>query len=467
MNKPIVRTLILITMVALLLMLFAAGCSTNGTSPTTTKPGATTAKTEEPAGLIGQNVKFNPNEKVSGKLSVWFYEDGKRFIDSMFEDYKQYRPDVDLEVTYIAWGDYWTKLPVALSSGTGPDLFYFHNMYDNLMVGGGQLDAYPQDLVDNLAKDYMNVAQFDQNGKTYYIGVGGGHGVIYYNKDMWSAAGLTEADFPETWEELREIAIKLTKKEADKIVVSGFNINPGLGGAFMGEIQLLSGRFIYSADGKQVMYDNPDFKKNFMFFVDLYQKDNVCSATFPDSLQSFQDGTTAMLWMHPFFSGILRSNHPEINFGVFAMPKFEGMARNWHYNNPDVSMGINAKASKDAKALAVDLLKLFFADDKYMKAWDLAQGLAPTKNSLQGDQDMMNDPILKVIMSDYENSVYEGTGPNQLTQDMIQNLADPVLTGGVDYDTAIKAAVAKMNQTLADFDFIPVERKWSHANELK
>ncbi len=453
MNRFMIKVLSLIATLALLIGMI--GMIGNVALATTTE-----------STIIGQNVQFDTSKQVSGKLTVWFYEDGRRFIDTLFEDYKAYRPNVELEVTYVPWGDYWTKLPVALSNGTGPDLFYFHNMYDNMMVGSGQLDAYPQDLVDKLAMDYMNVAQFDQNGETYYIGVGGGHGVIYYNKDMWSAAGLTDEDIPQTWEELRTIAIALTKTEGGSITTSGFNLNPGLGGSFMGDMQLLSGRFIYSADGKQVMYNNPDFKSTFQFFVDMYQKDNVCSPTFPEAMQSFQDGTTAMLWMHPFFSGILKSNHPEINFGVFAMPKFEGKARNWHFNNPDVSMGINALASQENKDIAVDLLTLFFADDKYMKAWDLAQGLAPTKNSLQNDQDMMSDPILKVIMSDFDNSVYQGTGPNQLTTDMIQNLADPVMLGGVDFDAAIQAAVEKQNQTLADFDFIPVERKWVHADEL-
>ena len=37
-------------------------------------------------------------------------------------------------------------------------------------------------------------------------------GSVYYNKDMWEAAGLTEADIPKTWDEMREVAKKLTIK---------------------------------------------------------------------------------------------------------------------------------------------------------------------------------------------------------------------------------------------------------------
>lgn len=424
---------------------------------------ATTAQT----GVIGQNVQFDPNKEVSGKLTVWFYEDGRRFVDELFQDYKKYRPNVELEVTYIPWADYWKKLPLAISGGTGPDLFYFHNMYDNLMVGGGQLDAYPQDLVNNLAMDYSNVSQFDQNGKTYYIGVGGGHGVIYYNKAMWAAAGLTDADIPTTWEQLRTVAAKLTQWDGDKMSVSGYNNNGNWGPFANNEVQLLSGNFIYSEDGKQVLFDNDGYKSTLKFFIDLYNVDKVCTSTFPDAIQSFQDGTTAMMWQHPWFSGMLKSTKPDLDFGVYAVPKFEGKARNWHYNNPDVSMGINSQTTAEGKALAADLLTLFFADDKYMKSWDLAQGLAPTKNSLQADADLLADPNIKVVMQDYDNSCYLGTGPQKLGDDVVQNIIQPILLNNVDIDTAVKAGVDVCNATLADYEFIPAERKWSHADELK
>ncbi|MCG8400796.1 MAG: extracellular solute-binding protein, partial [Firmicutes bacterium] len=258
----------------------------------------------------------------------------------------------------------------------------------------------------------------------------------------------------------------LTKAEGEKIKVAGFNYNPSAG-AFINDWAYLSGTFLFSEDGKKILIDNDDFKKTFKFFVDLYKVDKVCTPTFPDAMQSFMDGTTAMLWMHPFFNGVLKSQKPDLNFGVFAIPKFEGKARNWHYNNPDVSMGVNSKTSDDNKQLAFDLLNLFFADDKYMRDWNLAQGLAPTKISLENDETLLNDPVLKVIMGDFDNSVYVGPAPDQMTQDLIHNMIDPVLKGNEDIDSAVKTATAKVNQTLSDFNFEPAERKWTYANELK
>ncbi|RFT33077.1 hypothetical protein CG400_06070, partial [Bifidobacteriaceae bacterium NR017] len=43
----------------------------------------------------------------------------------------------------------------------------------------------------------------------------------YYNKKLWKEAGLTEADIPTTWDELREVAKKLTKWNGSKMVQAG------------------------------------------------------------------------------------------------------------------------------------------------------------------------------------------------------------------------------------------------------
>lgn len=453
----------------LAILMVASLMAACGTAPSSApaSPSVSAITGESVGKIIGDNVQFDTGLDLKGELNVWFYEDGKPFIEELFEDYQKYRPNVKLNVTYIPWGDYWKKLPVAISGGNGPDVFYFHNMYHNLMVDGGLMRPYSDILLENLRKDYKNVNDTTAaDGNIYYIGVGGGHGLIFYNKALWAEAGLTEADIPETWEELREIAKKLTKKEGDNITVSGFNYNPG-GGMFVNDWSYLAGRFMWSEDGKDLAIDNEEFKKSMQFFVDLYKVDGVCTPEYPEYMQSFKDGTTAMLWNHPFYAGQLRRELPGLEFGVFPQPKFEGMARNWHYNNPDVSMGINSKISDEQAVLAEDLLTLFFADEKYMKSWCQAQVLAPTKTSLENDSDLIADPVIQVLMEDFDNSLYVGPAPDAVTQDIIQNLVDPVLKGGVGIDEAVANTMAKAHTTLVDFEWTPMERQAAFADELK
>lgn len=39
---------------------------------------------------------------------------------------------------------------------------------------------------------------------------------VWYNTDMWESAGLTDADYPQTWDELLEVAKKLTKSDGSQ-----------------------------------------------------------------------------------------------------------------------------------------------------------------------------------------------------------------------------------------------------------
>ena len=65
---------------------------------------------------------------------------------------------------------------------------------------------------------------------------------VWYNTDMWKAAGLTEADYPKTWDQLLEVAKKLTKgKQQYGIALPDVTMAPFLKG---------NGSGLYTTEGK-------------------------------------------------------------------------------------------------------------------------------------------------------------------------------------------------------------------------
>jgi len=468
MFRRVVSLLITVTFV---LTLVLTGCGNksaqlNEEPKKTENSKSVETKGEVAKNVIGQNVKFDPNTKANGKLVFWTCPEADAYVKPIIDEYKELRSDVELEVVESPWSDYWKKLPIAIQSGNGPDVYFFHNMYHDLMVGGNMMEPYPKDLVDNLKKDYLYVETHEFDGKVYYIDTGVGHGVIYYNKALWKEAGFTENDFPKTWEDLRDKAIKLTKRNGDKITVAGFNMNPVID--FVKDWQLLSGRFLFSEDGKKVLFNNPDFEKTVKFFKDLYSVDKVSSTTFPEYLQSFQDGTTAMIWQHPWFANSMINAGAKVDFGVFPQPMFKDAKRNWHYSNGDSSFGVNPKSTVEAKKLAFDFLTLFFSEDKLMENWDLKQTLSPSKKSLLNSQTLLNNPVLNTVMKDAKNSLFLGAVPYDQYVTVLQNyLIDPVFKADKPIDEAIKEAEAKCNDELAKLNFKPFERVSSFSSELK
>lgn len=80
----------------------------------------------------------------------------------------------------------------------------------------------PLDIpVEDLEQDFNGVNAHVIDGKVYYIDYGMMTGSVYYNKEMWKEAGLTDDDIPKTWDEMIEVAKKLTIKDGDNIVQAG------------------------------------------------------------------------------------------------------------------------------------------------------------------------------------------------------------------------------------------------------
>ena len=180
--------------------------------------------------------------------------------------YQKIHPNVDITVLNQPWDDYWTKLPLQLQGPKGPAVFNVHNsQHDNIIKY-----MAPYDIpIDELAADYTNAKSHVIDGKVYYIDLGLMSGAIYYNKDMWTAAGLTDADIPATWDQFREVAKKLTVRDGTKLKQAGFNFNSSQS-AFQAGMAYQLGQNMFAADGKTPTVDNPANMQVIQRFLQMY-----------------------------------------------------------------------------------------------------------------------------------------------------------------------------------------------------
>ncbi|SEJ10857.1 extracellular solute-binding protein [Demequina mangrovi] len=118
----------------------------------------------------------------------------------------------------IAWSSITEKLVTSLGAGNGPNL-----VVQGVDTGEGyknqgaflSMDAYyssgeyeSADLMYSQAKD-----QVTWDGEAYGVPMGTTPFALWYNTELWEAAGLTDADYPTTIDELIEVAKKLTIDE--------------------------------------------------------------------------------------------------------------------------------------------------------------------------------------------------------------------------------------------------------------
>ena len=198
---------IAILLSAALVLFFLAGCSKPAPQASTAAkaPAAAPAAAFNPKAYTGTNLVFSCLDTVNYKK-----------LTNLFSHLKD-DTGINLTIDYIPENAYMTKLQVVLSSKTGEyDASYANNkMYPVLFPAGWieQLDSYLKDPVKtdptyNYADIVPKIAQsLTFQGKIMGIPFGSESSLLYYNKTMFAAAGLTTP--PKTMQDVYDYAKKL------------------------------------------------------------------------------------------------------------------------------------------------------------------------------------------------------------------------------------------------------------------
>ena len=137
-------------------------------------------------------------------------------MDAMIEEFEKQNPDIKVDVEVIGYADYFTKLQTQASSKTLPDVFEMNYENFNTYAGNGVLLDLTEmaDSDEEFSPDMLtgNTYEYFQNdGKLYGLTEKVSDVVLYYNKDMFDAAGLEYPQADWTWDDLLTAAQALTK----------------------------------------------------------------------------------------------------------------------------------------------------------------------------------------------------------------------------------------------------------------
>lgn len=172
-------------------------------------------------------------------------------LQAIVDAFEEANPDITVEVTTLPYGDYGTALQTDLAAGTVSDVFdleyanYRQFQADGVLAPIDVADAgsYRESLLDAYATD----------GTQYALPSSFSDVVLYYNTDLFDAAGLEYPTNDWTWEDERAAAEALTDQAAgvwgDHQPVSFYEYYKALaqnGGEFL------------NADGTAVAFNTPE-----------------------------------------------------------------------------------------------------------------------------------------------------------------------------------------------------------------
>lgn len=260
-------------------------------------------------------------------------------------------------------------------------------------------------------------------------------------------AGLTDADFPKTWDELRDVAKKLTVLDGKNLVQAGFNYNGTFNQMALG-LNYQLGQNLFAEDGKATV-DNTAMNQVVNYFVDLYEKDQVGSKDFGTSAgESFGQGQSAMTVMWGYYYNTLRNNYPDLNFGVLETPTFEAdQEKVYAFNryNGESSLGISNTASEEKQAIAQDFIKFSLANDDFLTEYSVRANCYPTKLSLADRSEIKEHPVLSALAPNIDRYVWPGPMPSTL-EDNLKIAGENILYNQVPVQKALSEAEKNINK---------------------
>jgi sn-glycerol 3-phosphate transport system substrate-binding protein len=362
----------LMSLVLAVLMIFLAACNVNmgesaeSKKPEVAKPGAT---------------------PVSGTKKVVFWHamggSNTKVVEQMVTDYNASQDKIKVEAVYQgSYDDLLSKLKASMGTSEGPSVVQMYEIGSRFMIDSKAITPM-QNFIDT---DKWDATQLEPNiagyytlsGKLYSMPFNTSNPILYYNKDLFKAAGLDPAKPPKTYEELKAAADAITK--TGKATGANFAIY----GWFMEQLMANQGaEFVNNGNGRTAMATESQVNSEAGVKVLTWWKDlvdtkaaNNLGRKTDDSKKAFSAGQVGMiLESTAALKGLVDSAGGKFEVGTGFLPKpsdakdggvVVGGASLWMMNNrPD-----------DEQKATWDFIK-FLTSPKEQAYWHVNTGYFP------------------------------------------------------------------------------------------
>lgn len=305
----------------------------------------------------GSDATADGGGSASG-LEILIGSSGDAETESVNDAVATWSADSGTEATVSVAADLPQQLSQGFASSNPPDVFYVST---DLFVGyaaNGSLEPYA-DQLDNVDDFYPTLRDsFTYDGELYCAPKDFSTLALFINNEAWTAAGLTDADVPTTWDELRTVATTLSESGT-----AGLTFGPEWQrvGAFMAQ----AGGGLVSEDGTTATVDSPENLEALTYVQELLSSG---AAQYPADLgagwggEAFGTGAAAMAIEGNWLVGSLRNDFPDVDYQVVPLPEGPGGPATLQFTN---CWGI--AADSDNKEAAVDLVQFLTSADQQMQ----------------------------------------------------------------------------------------------------
>jgi multiple sugar transport system substrate-binding protein len=284
------------------------------------------------------------------ELSFWngFTGADGAYFDSMVEKFNKDNPNITVKTTTMEWADFYTKLPIAVKSNSGPDVAVMHMDQVSTQAAQGALTP-----LDGVATDLgLKEADFAEavwagglyQEARYGIPLDVHMHALYYNKGVLEAAGIDPETPPTTGAEL-EANLETLKEQG----VQGMWIDSsGWMRTWFVALNAQFGGQLFSDDGGTVTWNDEAGVEALTWMSDLITKGYSPANVGQDGYwKAFTTDQNAYV-----IGGIWEQSNPAfdaIEWGVAPLPAIGDSAVTWGSSHQFTA---TTQVEKDANKLA-------------------------------------------------------------------------------------------------------------------
>jgi multiple sugar transport system substrate-binding protein len=400
------------------------------------------------AGCGGSGSSGDSGSKV---ITIWDQEQSAKNIaqgyKSVVQQFEKAHPGVTVKVQTFPFAQYRDKMLVAMKGGTGPDVMTLDQVWTPEFAAAGLIEPL-DDRIDKSNK--IKEADFfpgawksnEFSGKTW--GVPLNFDVweqMYYNADMFKAAGLNPDKPPATWTEWNAAAAKLTKAP------NQFGVS--LIGCKDESSSVMTDSLLFS-NGGQILDGSDNVAFNSPENVDAYQQyqtllkyapkgtSGACEA---DAVNQFTAGKAAMILDGSWQQDTLKSA-VDFDWRIALPPapdgkQFVGALGGWN-------LAVNKKSEN------ADLAFQFIETLSEAKNEAAVNSLIPALKSAGEQFVKANRKQPDVILKALDGGIPRPASPVYPQLSQVQQDALQAVIGGTDPQSALSDAEKQMKDVIAN-----------------
>jgi multiple sugar transport system substrate-binding protein/raffinose/stachyose/melibiose transport system substrate-binding protein len=365
-------------------------------------------------GCAGGDSDSTGAEAADGAVEMTFWHnsttgEGKAYWESTVKDFEAANEGVTIKIQAIQNEDMDGKLQTALNSGDAPDIFMARGggkLSD--VVAAGQAQPITVDDATRTAVGDAAFSAFTVDGEVYGMPMSILPGGIYYSKDLFAQAGITET--PESIEDLAAAADKLKAAGIEPIALGAKDAWPAAHWYYFFALRACSQETLDKATADKT-FDDPCWEKageNLAAFNDTEPFNNGFLTTSAQQGAGSSAGLlanhqAAMELMGAWNPGVIASLTPDkkplADLGWFPFPEISGGE-----GEPGAMMGglDGFSCSKDAPAACSEFLN-FAMQQKYQEGYATAFHTLPAS---QEAQSVVTEPALQDVLASYNEAPY-------------------------------------------------------------